>query len=104
MWVAGWNMPGYLPENDPAEFKTWEEARSYLMSELNTVSDQEDYDDSDGGPTETYMQALRALRELDPNDEGSHVWHAVNYARYQSTPVGGYVYWIEGLADAPTQI
>ncbi len=27
MWSVGENTPGYLPDNDPSEYDTWEEAR-----------------------------------------------------------------------------
>lgn len=29
-WVAGWNMPGYLPEMEPAIFDTEEEAFNFI--------------------------------------------------------------------------
>ena len=30
LYVAGWNMPGYLPEYDPGVFETEDEATRYL--------------------------------------------------------------------------
>ena len=38
-WVAGWNMPGYLPVTDPELFESWEDARDYLADELRRVAD-----------------------------------------------------------------
>lgn len=33
-YVAGWNIPGYMPESEPVEFDTFEEARDYIVSEI----------------------------------------------------------------------
>lgn len=33
-YVAGWNMPGCLCDNEPAEFKTFYEAQSYIVEEM----------------------------------------------------------------------
>ena len=41
LYVAGWNMPGYLPETDPAVFETEGEATHYLISEIDLFWDEE---------------------------------------------------------------
>lgn len=33
-WLAGWNMPGCMPEEPYAEFDTFDEARDYIVGEL----------------------------------------------------------------------
>jgi hypothetical protein len=35
--VAGWNMPGYMPDSEPAECESFDEARAYIVKELNNV-------------------------------------------------------------------
>ena len=30
-WIAGWNMPGYLPEMEPQIFDTEEEAFDFIV-------------------------------------------------------------------------
>jgi hypothetical protein len=35
--VAGWNMPGYMPESEPTECESFEQARDYIVEELNSV-------------------------------------------------------------------
>ena len=40
-FTAGWNMPGYLPETNPAYFETFGEAKWYLVDIM------ESFDDSD---------------------------------------------------------
>lgn len=46
--IAGYNMPGFLPENDPAWFATVEEAWSWLqgihLDELEDLEEDPDYD------------------------------------------------------------
>lgn len=43
LYVAGWNMPGCLPETGPTVFETENEATSYLIGEIDLFWDQ-DYD------------------------------------------------------------
>ncbi len=45
MYIAGWNMPGYLPDNEPAHFDTFEEAKQYIIDELMAYADEEDADE-----------------------------------------------------------
>ena len=40
-WVAGYNMPGYMPDNEPASFETWEEAKAYLVETVKTFADED---------------------------------------------------------------
>lgn len=35
--VAGWNMPGYMPETEPAVFETFDQARNYIIEALDNV-------------------------------------------------------------------
>ena len=39
-YVAGWNMPGYLPDNPPEEFEDIADARAYIAGELDRVLDE----------------------------------------------------------------
>jgi hypothetical protein len=89
-WVAGWNMPGCLPESDPVEFDTWVEARDYLRDELDHVLKNDD-----GYSTNVSQRARFALRELDPADfDGMLTWSAKEEDSWSSANIGGYVYWI----------
>jgi hypothetical protein len=51
-FYAGWNMPGYMPDNEPARFQTWEDAREYIVGEMESFADQNDQQ-SGGNPGET---------------------------------------------------
>lgn len=41
MFTALYNQPGYLPEMEPQEFKTLEEAQEFLIGELKRHHEQE---------------------------------------------------------------
>lgn len=51
-YVAGWNMPGYLPDMEPAEFDNAQSAANFLADEMERVADEPDA----GGP---YADKLR---------------------------------------------
>lgn len=36
-FVAGWNMPGYLPDSEPAEFDSAEDALEYIKDEIRNL-------------------------------------------------------------------
>jgi hypothetical protein len=38
-WVAGYNMPGYMPDSDPAEFETADEAKRYIIGTIKLEED-----------------------------------------------------------------
>ena len=42
-YVAGWNLPGCLPEMDPATFETEAAARDWLVDEMNEFGDDDPY-------------------------------------------------------------
>jgi len=41
VWVAGWNMPGYLPDTDPATFADFESAKQYIVDTMLSHADDE---------------------------------------------------------------
>lgn len=44
-FVAGWNMPGYMPDNDPATFATFDDAKRYIIAELKIAEENADTED-----------------------------------------------------------
>lgn len=43
-FVTGFNRPGYMPEAEPREFQTYEDACKDLIDELGTIIDEcDDY-------------------------------------------------------------
>ena len=73
-WVAGWNMPGYMPDTDTAIFISEEDARAYIVEELERATEGED----DTENMDAIAEAMDAMRE----GEGQTVTYA------------GYVYWV----------
>lgn len=49
-WLAGWNMPGYLPETEPVEFDSREDALNYLFAEAERWAEYA-YDGADCNAT-----------------------------------------------------
>jgi hypothetical protein len=77
-YVAGWNQPGYLPESEPKEFDTFEDAREFIADEL-------DY-------------RLSQVLQDDTNYEGI-IEHEKNLVLEETEPFSflardGYVYWV----------
>jgi len=46
-YIAGFNQPGYLPESEPEEFDTFDEAKDYLVNEMERALDDSDEESSD---------------------------------------------------------
>ena len=40
-YIAGWNMPGYMPESEPEEFDTAREAVQYLLDTVERFWDSD---------------------------------------------------------------
>jgi hypothetical protein len=59
-WVAGWNMPGYLPESDPEGFDTWGEAHAYIVESVERAWD--------GGEDADYLDAHTELHAATPGE------------------------------------
>ena len=62
-WAAGWNMPGYMPDNEPVAFADWSDAQTYILGELHRYLDETD--------DETEQTGIRATidRLADANEE-----------------------------------
>lgn len=84
-WIAGWNIPGYLPDDEPQAFATFAEAHDYLIEELNRgmecrLGDLTSSDDSKAaGIRAVYTNALKRLGEQPAGTDtwvqcGKHVW------------------------------
>jgi hypothetical protein len=97
-YVAGWNLPGYLPDSEPASFEAADDARSYIADAIrdaaDAMRDAADADDADdaGYAADVADAIAYALEKLETEK---------NRAEY-SGQVGKFVYWIsynDGLAD-----
>lgn len=78
MYSAGYNLPGYLPEMDPAEFTDRDEAIQFLQEELrDSMNDPNEY--SDGEVENAIVELLEAAQI------------GVNFSYFAPD---GYVYWL----------
>lgn len=74
IWTAGHNIPGYLPEADPAAFETRAEALAYTAEELRRAAESL-YDLVPGHPAaddfaEDYQRAAMSLEGRDADVDG----------------------------------
>lgn len=83
-FTAGWNMPGYMPDNDPVGFETWQDAAEYIAGEIR-----------------------RALEEFEPTEEDAESYEDAacraensDDAQGYGETVGSYHYWIT-QSDSP---
>ena len=88
-WVAGWNMPGYLPDNTPEEFGNAEDAKQYIIETVKRAEDETE--------DETEAETLCGFAE-DVNLQGDEF----------SAQCLQYVYWVRedgfmGLDDDETE-
>lgn len=87
MYVAGWNMPGYLPEMEPAEFDDFDSAKRFLIDEMKRTEEQ--------------------FGESDDEDAAEEVCHDAEAVNLWSTPdsITSYganlAWWISEAEPAP---
>lgn len=85
-YSAGYNMPGYMPEMDPFETDDFDDAREFIVDELDNAGDiAANSDDAD------------AANECEDAKEDAENWTATGGNMYWSAYCDGYVYWITEL-------
>ena len=63
IFAAGWNMPGYMPDNPPAVFMGADDARAYIADQIEQVwsdMDEESRDESASYRDEDLLERLKA--------------------------------------------
>lgn len=75
-YAAGWNMPGYMPDSEPARFQSFEEAAAYIAEEMAR--------DAEEDPEAEHVANLEAAQSCLANAAGPE---------YGET-IGAYHYWI----------
>jgi hypothetical protein len=77
-WLAGWNMPGHLPDTEPFRTMDWEEARDALHDELHEAIDSREQ--REGNFTASDLRAAgESLLCAAPNASWSAEAHGVAY-------------------------
>lgn len=77
---AGWNMPGYMPDNEPSTFETFDDALEFIRAELDDVLDGCAPDQKEVDAIENLIREIDGRSILGPE---------------LSTIVGRYCYWIQ---------
>lgn len=72
-YVAGWNMPGYMPDGEPASFDDADDARGYIANEMETYADQIDEDEA-GLLRSTAAEVRAGSGELGVTVGNYHYW------------------------------
>ena len=78
-FVAGWNMSGYMPDSEPADFDDVDDARSYLADEMRRFADLA------MGDEESQREAADLRTAADDRAAGT--------GEYGQT-IAGYHYWV----------
>lgn len=87
-WVVGYNMPGYLPENDPWVTDDWESARDALVDELERDAEFAVEPGGEGIDVTLYNDAIAELKALESGQE----W---------ATTIGNLAYWLNATDQEP---
>ena len=89
-WVVGYNMPGYLPEMDPWVTSDWEQARDYLISEIERSAEYafEVGEIGEGVDDDPYDDAIAELKALEPDSEWGDI-------------IGDLSYWLNATDQEP---
>jgi hypothetical protein len=88
MHMAGWNMPGCLPEAEPDNFEAFNSAKEFILAELRTLSDEL----LESGDIESAFKADESRMELMHTQDTPGV-------EWESGPIDGYAYWIMLLEE-----
>lgn len=98
-YVAGWNMCGYMPDAEPADFETFDDAKQYIIDEL---LEREAAEDETKNNSET-----DADRDAAEN-RATEYRHAAEFVNLESgafsIQVNGFAFWVtdaerEGLPE-----
>lgn len=81
LWSAGWNMPGYMPDSDPALFVDWSDARDYLAGEIRATVDQDSEDPEAAQRVADLAEYADSLDNLKP-DYNAETGHTVGQCHY----------------------
>jgi hypothetical protein len=88
VYFAGWNMPGYMPASEPAEFDDADDAKNYILEELESAADQLQ-EEIDATKLEEIQQAIDGLTNSTDIEQGFNA--------------GGYFYFITATMTEATE-
>lgn len=83
-FTAGWNQPGELPESDPAEFDTFDEAKRYIIDQMLQLAD----DVAEGGDEDLAEEITNDAEDVN-----------LESREFVTGPYDGDVYWVAASVD-----
>lgn len=103
-WVAGYNMPGYLPEMEPYAAPTFDDAKAFIVEEMERSADHH-CDWVYGSPEHadgSYLHNPEMMQSLEIADEISAAQQDLNLASPSDwgQTIGNTAWWITYDADA----
>jgi hypothetical protein len=114
-WVAGWNMPGYLPESGPTLFDDWTDARAHIVETIDRFWDDDAQSPDDHTPpmrNRTANDPITLCCERDAADcdcsQADRKWLEIHTQAGLATPNGSWlmadgnnslVFWIVKAQD-----
>lgn len=91
-YVAGWNMPGYMPEMEGSEFDSFDDAKQFIIDELKSLEELAG-EDADNAREEGDNAGADSLEET-----ATEYCHAAEDVNMWSSPntiqAGAYAFWI----------
>jgi hypothetical protein len=63
VYSAGWNMPGYMPDSEPARFLSDSDARCYISDEMDNAAEQEEDEEKREAIESASLAVLRGSGE-----------------------------------------
>lgn len=73
-WAVGFNMPGYMPDNEPSVYSNWRDAHAALVSELRYSIDNGGDDESALLEAAASAEAMRKYSEFGMTAGTYHYW------------------------------
>jgi hypothetical protein len=91
VWIAGYNMPGYMPDNEPAECESFDEAKAHIIFMMKQFEDDcGDYTANKEVSGEDIAEEQEALAtEYCHGAEEVNLQSGEFYGRF-----GDYVFWV----------
>lgn len=84
IYSAGWNMPGYMPDSEPAVFTSFESAKASILESIENAADEMAQE----------IDETSAEQQEEAEIDDGKAWVEKQTSEF-SVHVGKYVYWVQ---------
>lgn len=111
-YKVGWNIPGYLPDEEPQSVQSFEDAVGHLLAELeehaSIVQFSTDSTTTDSTSTEPdwedpSVEPEQVLRDIEAAKKAVEQWSLNSFppgtGAHWAVKVGVWVYWIDQVSE-----